>query len=52
MHLIVRHIACINANTYLIFKKYCSPQNFKVTPIGGVTTIDNVEKTQRQSLMG
>ena len=51
MHLIVQHIACINANTILIFKKQRSPQNFKVTPLGGVTNIDNVAKAQRQSLM-
>ena len=29
-----------------------SSQNFKVTPVGGVTTINDVGKTQRQSLMG
>ena len=50
MHLIVQHIVCINTNTFLFFKKQCSSQNFKVTPVGGVTNIDNVAK--RQSLMG
>ena len=52
MHLIVQNTACINTNAFLIFKKICSSQNLKVTPVGGVKNIDNVAKTQRQSLMG
>ena len=52
MHLNVQHIACINTNTFLINKKVMWFTNFKVTPVGGVTDINNVEKTQRQSLMG
>ena len=50
-HLIVQHIACFHTNTFLIFKKKCKSQNYKVTPVGEVKNIDNVAKMQRQSLM-
>ena len=33
------------------FKKLWSSQNIKVTPVGGVTNIRNIAKTQRQSLI-
>ena len=52
MHLNVYHIASINANTFVFFKKLYSSQNSKVTPVGGILSINNVAKIQRQSLMG
>ena len=42
---------CAYVQIHFNFLKQCSSQNFKVTPASGVTDINNVEKTQHQSLM-
>ena len=57
IHFLIDKFKCIaycvhKCKYFVIFQKQCSPQNFKVMPVSGVTNINNVAKTRRQSLMG